>query len=97
MAFLSLPTFAGAPSWVSEYHLIVSGELQNVAEVEGRAVVNHVTDQNSFNVGINYSSDPAQIDLAIGGNLVMGGLGWFALVALVVLMGEWWWFHRRTA
>jgi len=22
---------------------------------------------------------------------------WFALAALAVLMGEWWWFHRRTA
>ncbi len=22
---------------------------------------------------------------------------WFALAALVLLMGEWWWFHRRTA
>jgi len=22
---------------------------------------------------------------------------WFALAALIILMGEWWWFHRRTA
>ena len=22
---------------------------------------------------------------------------WFALAALAVMLGEWWWFHRRTA
>jgi|GEM_PF-2099300 len=60
-------------SWLSEYHLIVSGELRNVGEIEGRTLLNDVTPKNSFKVGVNYSSDPSQINLAIGGELQKGG------------------------
>lgn len=63
---------ATASSWLSEYHLIVSGELTKVSEVEGSAVINTLAYGNSFNVGVNYSSPPAQINLAIQGSVVGG-------------------------
>lgn len=63
---------AGASSWLSEYHLIVSGELTRVSEVEGRAVINNLAYRNSFNVGVNYKSDPDQINLAIQGDIAAG-------------------------
>ena len=72
--FLTCSTLAWAgDSWLSRYHLIVSDELKNVGEVEGRALVNDVSVKNSFNVGVNYSSDPSQINLAIVGELKKGG------------------------
>lgn len=75
---LSPATHAG--SWLSEYHLIVSGNLHNLPEVEGRAVVNNLLAGNSFNVGVGYSSPAGQINLAIqgaisGGNAVQVNQG----------------------
>jgi choice-of-anchor A domain-containing protein len=73
-AFLSCSTLAWAgDSWLSRYHLIVSDQLKNVGEVEGRALVNNVSVKNSFSVGVNYSSDPSQVNLAIVGKLEKGG------------------------
>ena len=63
---------ARASSWLSEYHLIVSGELTKVSEVEGRAVIGSLAYGNSFNVGVNYSSAPSQINFAIAGSIVGG-------------------------
>lgn len=63
---------ARASSLLGEYHLIVSGELTRVSEVEGRAVINNLAYANSFNVGVNYKSDPGQITFAIQGDIAAG-------------------------
>jgi Ca-activated chloride channel homolog len=57
--------------------------------------------------------DPAESNLTPRGELAVGRRGevkattekranlehwrWFALAGLAVMLGEWWWFHRRTA